>query len=155
MMCQLRNLACASASYIFLMIAASGCNPHDSRDSPTAQELDRYFSDQFPAEEPGGAVLLINGDSVIFSKGYGLAYMETKEPVTTKTLFNLGSITKTFVANAILLLHDQGKLSLEDSLFRYFPTFKNKSIAQRVKIKHLLTHTSGLPDIRNVGADTT
>ncbi|MGC3945978.1 MAG: serine hydrolase domain-containing protein [Chryseolinea sp.] len=120
-----------------------------------AKELDRYFSEQFPAEEPGGAVLLINGDSVIFSKGYGLANMQTKEPVTTNTLFNLGSISKTFVANAILLLHDQGKLSLEDSLFRYFPTFKNKSIAQRVKIKHLLTHSSGLPDNRNVNADTT
>ena len=154
MMCHFRNIACSSASYILLMIAACGCNPSDSRDSPTAQDLDRYFRHQFPADEPGGAILLINGDSVVFSKGYGLANMETKEPVTTNTLFNLGSISKTFVANAILLLHDQGKLSLEDSLFRYFPTFKNKSIAQRVKIKHLLTHTSGLPDIRNVSADT-
>ncbi|MEJ1239042.1 serine hydrolase domain-containing protein [Chryseolinea sp. T2] len=136
------------------MILVCGCNPKDSRNSPVALELDRYFSQQFPAEEPGGAVLLINGDSVIFSKGYGLANMETKEPVTTNTLFNLGSISKTFVASSILMLHDQGKLSLEDSLFRYFPTFKNKSIAQKVKIKHLLTHTSGLPDIRNVEADT-
>jgi CubicO group peptidase (beta-lactamase class C family) len=80
--------------------------------------------------------------------------MQTKEPITTKTLFNLGSISKTFIAHAILLLHEQGKLSLEDSLFQYFPTFRNKAIAQGVKIKHLLTHTSGLPDIRNVAGDS-
>ena len=156
MLCLIRHskLPYVSATVILLMMLVSQCNPRGSRDSPIAQELDRYFSEQFPAEEPGGAVLLIRGDSVVFSKGYGLANMETKEPVTTNTLFNLGSISKTFVANAILLLNEQGKLSLEDSLFRYFPTFKNKSIAQQVKIKHLLTHTSGLPDIRNVGADT-
>ena len=154
MLCHIRNSASSVASYILLMIVASGCNPRDSGDSRMAQELDRYFSQQFPANEPGGAVLLISGDSVVFSMGYGLANMQTKEPVTTKTVFNLGSVSKTFVANAILLLHHQGKVSLEDSLFRYFPTFKNKSVAQRVKIKHLLTHTSGLPDIRRVSSDT-
>lgn len=154
MLCHFHNSKYAiAAALILLMILASRCNPH-GRDSPVSQELDHYFSREFPPEEPGGAILLVSGDSVIFSKGYGLANMETKEPVTTKTLFNLGSISKTFVANSILLLHQQGKLSLEDSLFRYFPTFKSKSIAQQVKIKHLLTHTSGLPDIRNVGADT-
>lgn len=135
------------------MTGASGCNPGGG-ESPMAQALDHYFRQQFPADEPGGAILLISGDSVVFSEGYGLANMETKEPVTTNTLFNLGSISKTFVANAILLLHREGKLSLNDSLFRYFPMFKNKSIAQQVKISHLLTHTSGLPDIRNVASDT-
>lgn len=154
MLCHVRNSASAFASYILLMIVASGCNPRDSRDSRMAQELDRYFSQQFPPDEPGGAVLLISGDTVVFSQGYGLANLQTKEPVTTTTLFNVGSISKTFVANAILLLHHQGKLSIEDSLFRYFPTFSNKSVAQRVKIKHLLTHTSGLPDIRRVERDT-
>lgn len=156
MLCHFRNATHlhASATFILLMIVASQCNPRGGSDSLLAQELDQYFSHQFPRDEPGGAVLLISGDSVIFSAGYGLANMDTREPVTTNTLFNLGSISKTFVAHSILLLHEQGKLSLEDSLFKYFPTFKNKSIPQRVKIKHLLTHTSGLPDIRNVAADT-
>src|ERR1041384_2021049 len=48
------------------------------------------------------------------------------------------------------MLRDEGKLSLEDSLIKYFPEFKNKDIARKVKIKHLLTHTSGLPDLRPV-----
>ena len=93
-------------------------------------------------------------DSIVFSKGYGLADLETRDPITPKTLFNLGSISKTFVANGILLLAEQGKLALEDSIIKYFPEFRDKSIAQKVKIKHLLTHTSGLPDIRDVASDT-
>src|SRR6187431_613841 len=100
MLCHYRSLKqpCVSATIILLMILVSQCNPRGSAGSPVAQALDQYFSHQFPADEPGGAVLLMNGDSVIFSKGYGLANMETKEPVTAGTLFNLGSISKTFVA---------------------------------------------------------
>ncbi len=110
--------------------------------------LDEYFLQRFPTDEPGGAVLVMIGDTVVFSKGYGLSDIQTKEVVTSKTLFNIGSVSKTFVSNAILILQEQGKLSVEDNLLTYFPEFKNKAIAQQVKIKHLLTHTSGLPDIR-------
>ncbi|HEY9046233.1 MAG TPA: serine hydrolase domain-containing protein [Ohtaekwangia sp.] len=118
------------------------------------ESLDTYLSSVFPANEPGAAILIMKRDSIIFAKGYGLADMVTKEPITPKTLFNLGSISKTFVASAALLLQEQGKLSVEDSLLQYFPEFKNKEIASKVKIKHLLTHTSGLPDNRNVARDT-
>jgi CubicO group peptidase (beta-lactamase class C family) len=130
------------------------CAPKESGNQSISAALDIYFIKEFPPDEPGGAVLLIKGDSVIFSKGYGLANLETREVITPNTLFNLGSISKTFVANAILLLQEQGKLSVEDSLYKYFPNFKNKGIAQTVKIKHLLTHTSGLPDNRKVAMDT-
>jgi len=136
------------------MALAAGCNPRGRDSTPVARDLDQFFHQQIPANEPGMAVLVVSDDSVIFSKGYGLANIETKEPITPHTLFNVGSISKTFVSNAILLLLAEGKLSLEDSLFKYFPAFKNKTIAQKVKIKHLLTHTSGLPDIRNVAADS-
>jgi CubicO group peptidase (beta-lactamase class C family) len=115
---------------------------------PGTQPLDEFFSSKFSPTSPGGVVLAMIGDSVIFSKGYGLADITTKEPITSQTLFNIGSVSKTFVSNAILILRDQGKLSLLDSLPKYFPNFKNKTIANRVQIQHLLTHTSGLPDIR-------
>lgn len=113
-----------------------------------ASRLDSYFKEAFPADEPGGAVLVMSGDSVLFSGAYGLADLRTKEHVTTNTLFNLGSVSKTFVAFGILRLRDEGRLSLNDSLWEYFPRFRDKKIAQRVRISHLLTHTSGLPDIR-------
>jgi CubicO group peptidase (beta-lactamase class C family) len=141
---------------ILLLIIACGCSkkPTDPRQLVQTR-LDSLFQAQLPKDGPGLTALVMIGDTVVFSKSYGVADLTTKEPISDKTLFNLGSISKTFVANGILMLRDEGKLSVEDSLIKYFPEFKNKEIAERVKIKHLLTHTSGLPDNRNVNADTT
>lgn len=122
------------------------CQPKP--ESKLAKEVDLLFSEEFKETEPGGAILIMKGEKIIFSKGYGLADLNTKEKITTQTLFNTGSISKTFVSNIVLQLADEGKLSLLDSLDKYFPDFKNKSIAKQVQIHHLLTHTSGLPDNR-------
>jgi CubicO group peptidase (beta-lactamase class C family) len=135
-------------------LAALACSPDRApaarpRTGDTAA-LDAYFRRQFPAGQPGGAVLIVKDDRVVFSGAYGLADLRTREPITTRTLFNLGSISKTFVANAILILQEEGKLSVDDRLSEFFPGFKNAEIAGRVSIRHLLTHTSGLPDNREV-----
>jgi CubicO group peptidase (beta-lactamase class C family) len=121
------------------------CKP---KQSEIATDLDNYFTNEFPANEPGGAILVMKGEEILFAKGYGIADLQTKEKITTQTLFNTGSISKTFVSNIILSLAEENKLSLNDSLYKYFPDFKNKEIAQKIKIYHLLTHTSGLPDNR-------
>jgi CubicO group peptidase (beta-lactamase class C family) len=142
-----------SLRYAIAFLAVAACSPAAKR-SGFAERMDAYFGARFPQNEPGVAVRILGGDSVVFSHGYGLADIRTREPITTQTLFNLGSISKTFVANAILILQERGKLSVEDSLIKYFPGFRNKDIARRVKIKHLLTHTSGLPDRREVNKDT-
>jgi CubicO group peptidase (beta-lactamase class C family) len=139
--------------FLFFFLTVLSCSPRKAS-YKFSEELDSYFQKQFPSDEPGGAVIVTKGGKVIFSKGYGLADLKTKEQITPKTLFNLGSISKTFVANAILILQEQGKLSVEDNLLKYFPDFKNKDIAQRVKIKHLLSHTSGLPDNREIKKDS-
>ncbi len=139
---------------LFPVLCLLGCTPKESKQQELAHKLDDYFSKEFPLNEPGGAVLIAKGDSVVFSKGYGLADLDKKELISERTLFNLGSISKTFVANAILILQERGKLSVEDSLYKYFPNFRNKIIAKKVKIKHLLSHTSGLPDNRHVSADS-
>ena len=115
---------------------------------PDTRLIKNYFESKFERNNPGGAALIMMRDSVIFSEGYGLADIDTQEPITPKTLFNIGSVSKTFVSNAILMLRDQGKLLLTDSLEKYFSDFSSKSIARKVQIQHLLTHTSGLPDVR-------
>src|SRR5690242_2777030 len=69
--------------------------------------LDAYFKAHFPAAEPGAAVLIAKHGRTIFSGGYGLADLRTGEPITTRTLFNLGSLSKTFVASAILILQER------------------------------------------------
>ncbi len=113
--------------------------------------FDSLFQSYFKAGEPGGAVLIVKDNKIIYQKGFGVADMKTKEPVTAKTLFNVGSISKTFVAYGILKLAKEGKLSLDDNLYKYFPDFKNEEIAKKVKLYHLLTHASGIPDSRPVG----
>ena len=135
-----------AVAFIGLAWFIFSCSP--KQDQVNFSELEDWFSKEYPENEPGGALLIAKGDSVLYSGAWGLADLNTQEKVSTRTLFNLGSISKTFVANAILQLRNDGKLSLEDSLIKYFPDFKNRSIGEKVKIKHLLTHTSGLPDIR-------
>ena len=112
--------------------------------------LDSLFRSYFKTGEPGGAVLLVKDNKVIYKKGFGIEDVTTQKLITTETLFNVGSISKTFVAFGILKLAKEGKLSLEDNLYKYFPDFKNEMIAKKVKLYHLLTHTSGIPDSRPV-----
>ncbi|MEO7923027.1 MAG: serine hydrolase domain-containing protein [Chitinophagaceae bacterium] len=116
----------------------------------TVMKLDSLFDSYFKTGEPGGAVLLVKEGQVIYQKGFGVADINTKELITTKTLFNTGSISKTFVAYSILQLARDGRLSLEDELYKYFPDFLHPEIARQVKLYHLLTHTSGIPDNRKV-----
>ena len=118
------------------------------------QRLDSLFQTVFKNGEPGGAVLLVKNGQIIYKKGFGIADIQTNEPITSKTLFNIGSASKTFVAYGILKLAQEGKLSLDDDLYKYFPDFKDPAIAKKIKLYHLLTHTSGLPDSRKVEEDS-
>ena len=138
---------------VILIFLLAECTPKEKA-STFGEEIDSLFSKEFKADEPGACVLIRKGDSTLFLKSYGLADLVTKEPISSKTLFNLGSISKTFVSYGILMLRNEGKLSLDDPLGKYFPDFKNKSIAESVTIRHLLTHTSGLPDMRKTKADS-
>lgn len=117
-------------------------------------KLDLYFDSVFKKNEPGGAVLVAQDGKVIYSKGFGVADIKSNELITTNTLFNVGSISKTFVAYGILKLAKDNKLSLEDELFKYYPNFKDTSIPHNVKLKHMLTHTSGLPNLRKIVEDS-
>jgi CubicO group peptidase (beta-lactamase class C family) len=137
----------------FLLAAIiSSCNTQSS--SSLSNDFDKLFDSVFKADEPGGAVLIARDNKVIYEKGFGIEDINTKKPITTQSLFNVGSISKTFVAFGILQLAKQSKLSLEDDIFKYFPDFTDSSIAKKVKIYHLLTHSSGLPDIRKVQEDS-
>jgi CubicO group peptidase (beta-lactamase class C family) len=119
----------------------------------TPARLDSLFHSIFKNDEPGGAVLIVKDGNIIYQNGFGIADIKTREPITTRTVFNLGSITKTFVAYGILKLASENKLSLDDNLYKYFPDFENPSVAKQVMIFHLLTHTSGLRDNRRVQDD--
>ena len=89
-----------------------------------------------------GAVLLIKNDSVLLKESYGYTDFTKKEKLTTNSSFRLASVSKQFTGVGIMLLKEQGKLNFDDSITKFLPqlTYKN------VTIRHLLNHTSGVPD---------
>lgn len=139
-------------SFIIVSVILISCNQKETSSVQTA--FDKIFDSTFKADEPGGAVLIAKDGKIIYEKGFGIEDINTKKSISTQTLFNIGSISKTFVAFGILQLAKENKLSLNDSIYKYFPDFKNTAIAKKVKIYHLLTHTSGLPDIRKTQEDS-
>jgi CubicO group peptidase (beta-lactamase class C family) len=93
---------------------------------------------------PGVAVAVVKGGNVLLAKGYGEANVEHHVPVSTETLFQSGSVGKQFTSAAVMLLVEDGKIALTDSITKYFP---NAPASWRgITVRHLLTHTSGIPD---------
>ena len=93
---------------------------------------------------PGVAVAVVLNGKIIKAKGYGLANVELATPVPPETIFEAGSITKQFVATAIMVLVEEGKLGLDDSVTKYFPEAPAMSA---VTIRHLLTGHSHHHDL--------
>ena len=91
---------------------------------------------------PGLAVVVMKGDDVILARGFGVEDTERDDRVTENTVFALGSITKQFVAAVVLQLVEQRKLTLDDPVARHLPEFTQ--LPPGLKIRHLLSHTSGL-----------
>ena len=139
---------------LFLFVVIILFNNCNTKSSSYSNDLDNIFDSVFKADEPGGAVLIAKDGKIIYEKGFGVEDITTKKPISNNTLFNVGSISKTFVAFGILQLAKENKLSIDDDIYKYFPDFKDSSIAKKIKIHHLLTHSSGLPDIRNVQEDS-
>lgn len=112
------------------------------------RDIDLLFNSQYPSNEPGASVLILREDSVIFSKGYGVADMSSGLTIDENTFFNIASVSKQFSAVAVLMLAEEGKLSLDDNLKKWFPNFQ-ADFFNDIKISHLLSHTSGIPDSRD------
>lgn len=92
-------------------------------------------------QAPGLSIGIARGGETLLIRGYGLANLEHQVPATGDTVFRIGSVTKQFTAAAILLLAEDGRLGLDDTLDQYFPDFPRGS---EVTIRHLLQHTSGI-----------
>ena len=105
--------------------------------------IDAMFREILTNNSPGAAVLVARNGKILFEKGYGLANIGDRVPVTPLTKFRIGSMTKQFTAAAILKLHEQGKLNLDDKLSKFIPEYPR---GHEVTIHQLLTHTSGVND---------
>lgn len=111
---------------------------------PLAVKVDELLSTLQSKNEFSGSVLLSKDDNIIINCGYGYANREHQVKNTPDTIFRIGSITKQFTAMAIMMLEEQGVLRVDENLMRFTPSFK---YANQITIHHLLTHTSGIPNI--------
>ena len=91
---------------------------------------------------PGAAVAIVKDNKIVFAKGFGVANVETRMQVTPDTLFQIGSITKSFIATALLTLAAEGKLKLDVPIGNYVKGLSPK--IANVTLHHLLSHTSGM-----------
>ena len=100
----------------------------------------------------GASLLVIRDGRVAYAKGYGLAVVETRTPVGAETNFRLASLSKQFTATAIMLLVADGKLRYDDPVTALLPGLPGW--ARGVTLRHLLNHTSGLPDYEDFVPDS-
>ena len=110
---------------------------------PRLPQVDALFTAVYGKPLPGAAVLAVRDGKIIHRAAYGLASVELDVPNRPETVFRIASLSKQFTALAVLQLCDQGKLSLDDRLSRFYPDFPD---AEKITIYHLLTHTAGIPD---------
>jgi CubicO group peptidase (beta-lactamase class C family) len=134
--------------------------PSESVEAPPAPEGDltqaqfaawtqEYVDRLVKADAFSGAVLLAHRDRVLFSKAAGLASRAWNQPNRTDTRFNLGSMNKMFTSVAIAQMVEKGKVALDDPIVKHLPDYPNSDAAQKVTVRHLLSHTSGLADYFN------
>ena len=113
-------------------------------DAELASALQQYVTALARADAFSGSVLLAKDGKVLYSAAFGSANKDFGAPNTIDTKFNLGSMNKMFTSVVIAQLVEQGKISYGDPLSKFLPDYRNTAAAQKVTIKHLLTHTSGL-----------
>ncbi|HEX8250444.1 MAG TPA: serine hydrolase domain-containing protein [Pyrinomonadaceae bacterium] len=113
--------------------------------SAQVDEIDRYVQAEMRRQKiPGVSVAVLREGKIVALKSYGLANVEHQVPVKPETVFQSGSIAKQFTAAAVMILAEEGKISLDDKIPKYFTdapeTWKN------ITVRHLLNHTSGMGD---------
>lgn len=116
--------------------------PASTQQATLAASIDALLGARYKADAPGAAVIVVKDGQTVLRKGYGLADVETRTPMSPDMVLRIGSLTKQFTAVAIMMLAEQGKLSVTDPLTRFFPDYPN---GDRITVEHLLTHTSGIP----------
>src|SRR5579863_4399403 len=137
-------LTCLAA---FSRTADAETPPADDR---LVAKIDKLVERQgLHVDAPGVAVLIHQPGKLLFQKGYGLANLKTSKPITPQTLFELASVSKTFTSTAVLILHDRGRLSIDDDVRKHLPELPVYEKAHPIHIRDLLQHTSGLPDYMN------
>jgi CubicO group peptidase (beta-lactamase class C family) len=135
------TLACATSAFAQKSVASST----PALDPQQIKSIDSFIATQMANQKiPGLALGIYSWGKILLAKGYGLANVELDVPVKPETVFQTGSVGKQFVSAAIMMLVEEGKVSLDDSLAKYFPDAP--ATWKPILIKNMLSHTSGLSE---------
>src|SRR5215467_11767758 len=142
--------AAISASGTFYKVEAFADEPGGKYKS-TNKALDRFVEEYLRAmNAPGLTLAMADRDGVQRVVTYGFSDLQSRRPVKPDELFQIGSISKSFLAICLLQLRQEGKLDLHKPIVEYLPWFRLQSGFEPITTHHMLTHTSGLPGIPNV-----
>jgi CubicO group peptidase (beta-lactamase class C family) len=131
--------------YVGLFFITVLCTGASEAVSDTLARIDQFVSSEmFRQGIPGMALAAVKNGEIVVAKGYGFANLDAHVPATRYSIFQAGSIGKQFTAAAILLLEEHGKLRLDDRIARYLPV--TQASWGSITLRHLLTHTSGIPE---------
>ena len=128
----------------YLALALLGIPGVLSAQDPAPAKIDAIFARFDHQDSPGCVLGVSRAGKVVYEKGYGMADLERDVPITPASIFHVASISKQFTAMAILLLEQQGKLSIDDEVRKYIPELPD--YGKRITLRHLLQHTSGIRD---------
>jgi CubicO group peptidase (beta-lactamase class C family) len=119
-------------------------NRGSESDSDIETKVDAYVKPYIDAGGFSGAILMAKNGRIMLEKGYGMANYELDVPNTPQTKFHIASVSKTFTAAAIMILEQKRKLSTDEVLTKFIPDYP---AGDKITIHHLLTHTSGIPNV--------
>src|SRR6266540_2093680 len=140
----MRRLFGYFAVLIFLTFATIPATGQTHLSQDLQQKIDKLAAEVLAKTGvPSASVAVVRNGQIVYVKAYGDARLEPRTPATSEMRYSIGSISKQFTATAILLLQEQGKLSLEDKVARFIPGLTR---ANEVTVRQLLSHTSGYQD---------
>ena len=116
-----------------------------AQESLPIERIDSVFADVDRPESPGCALGIMKDGALVYSRGYGLAELDSEVPIGPETIFGIGSLSKQFVAAAVLRASLQGYLSLDDDIRTWLPEFPEYE--RPITVRHLVHHSSGIRDV--------
>jgi len=134
--------------FIFILLLfffiTQACASREKAYDQRIKKVDELFANWDKPDSPGCALGVIKDGEFLYKHGYGIANLEYDIPITSQSIFRIGSTSKQFTAMCISLLAEEGKISLNDNIHKYFP--KMPEYAEDITIRHLILHTSGIRD---------
>jgi CubicO group peptidase (beta-lactamase class C family) len=136
-------------TFAFLLFSLAVPSLASTSETPDfSPQVDELFTVYDSSDRPGAAVAVIQNGEIVYQKGFGMADLERSVLITPESVFEIGSISKQFTAMCIMLLENDGKLTLDDNIRKYVPEMPEYD--REITLRHLLHHTSGVRDIETL-----